>query len=448
MKLHIKKIAAGTLYKIKHPSIFYRELTRSSFPKRGYSKFQINSRLFAAYTDIVTSDFKHNIGSLSPKANRYAVRVYQKFISANPNNIGNWSTTPVEYGTRQLENEVIHKLINLYHGEDQNLEGYVTSGGTEGNLYSVWVGKSFVTKHNSLHEICLCKTNLTHYSIDKACSLCSVKEITIPLNPTTWTMDPLALETEMEKQIRRGVYGFIISLTFGYTETGSSDNVQSISAVIQKLKKQYKKMTVSIIIDAACDGLIEPFINNNFQPFISKDVHAVSVDFSKFTAVPYPAGAVIYRTQLRRSIERSVPVFSMPDNTLLGSRPGASVAAIWATLHQNGIAGYKKIIENQLKIKNHFIQTMLGIFPNAEIMSGPYSLTCGILLNKKYDQALPKQIEERYWIYAKKKPVVFSNGKTRNMRIYKFFFLPHITKKAVDDIVFSIKQSVQKTNNR
>lgn len=446
MGFGIKTKAKKIFYYIKHPTIIYGELTSNSFPKSSYPKFRINSRLAVSLADVYTGDFNLTVGVLRSKVNRYAVEIYRKFVLANPNNIGNWSIEVPIFGTRQLEYEVIQKLINLYKGKNQNLEGYITSGGTEGNLYSVWVGKTFVTKQYDIHQICLLKTNLTHYSIDKACLICSIKYIDIPLNQKTWSMDPIALEIEIKKQINKGVYGFIISLTFGYSETGTCDDLKSINTVIQKLKRRYKKLSVSIIIDAAFNGLIEPFITNDFRPFISKDVHVFSTDFSKFTAIPYPAGAVLYRKQLRKIIERKVPVFPMPDNTLLGSRPGASVAAIWGVIHHFGISGYKKIINNQIKVKDYFINKILKIFPNVEIINDPHSLVCGIIINKKNDEKFSDQVENKYLLYAKRALIKFSNGQTRNIRIYKFFFLPHITKRTIDEVILSIKNSIVENN--
>lgn len=446
MGFGIKTKAKKTLYHIldyiKHPLIIYGELTKNSFPKNPFSKFRINARLESSLNDLKADDFKHNIGLLSARVDNYAVKIYQRFVSANGNNIGNWSIEPPEHGTRQLEYEVIQKLINLYKGQNENLEGYVTSGGTEGNLYSVWIGKAFVMQKYNLNQICLLKTSLTHYSIDKACLMYSIKFSDVPLDRHTWTMDPQALEAEIKKRINKGVYGFIISLTLGYTETGTSDNLQKINAVIKKLKKQYKKITISIIIDAAFNGLIEPFLTNDFRPFISKDIHIFSVDFSKFTAVPFPAGVVLYRKQLRKMIERDVQFFPVPDNTLLGSRPGASAAAIWGTIHYLGISGYKKIIERQIKVKNHFIKNILNIFPDVEIISDPRALTCGVIFTKKQFRMLPKQMEYQYRVYAKEESILFSGGLIRKIIICKFFFLSHMTIKSVDDIILSIKNSI------
>lgn len=440
IKTKIRKI----IYEIKHPQFIYGSLSDVGYPEYPCSDFRIKARLNTVAADMKQVDFMHNIGSISPVANRFAVKLYQQFISINPNNIGNWSIdNPSQEGTKRLEFEVIKKLTDLYCGDKKNIEGYITSGGTEGNLFGVWIGKTFVTKNNDIHSVCLLKTSLTHYSVDKACLMCSIKQIDVPLNPHQWTMDPHALELEIEKQVQLGMRGFIIFLTFGYTETGANDDLHAIDSVVKKLTNRYQQISMSIIIDAAFNGLICPFISNSFHPFSSKFVHAFSTDFTKVTAIPYPAGAVLYRKQLRKMIERKVPVFSMPDNTLLGSRPGASAAAIWGTMHHYGISGYAKLIKRQMEIKEYFISKLLMIFPDAEVISDPLSLACGVIFNKDINWSLPKQTEERYWMYAKQKSLRFSNNTSRRVKIYKFFFLSHITRRAVNEILKSIENSVR-----
>ncbi len=435
IKTNIKKL----IYQITHPTFIYRELTGNSFPKNPYTKIQINSRLNTSYNDEKKIDKITRVGTLIARADQYAIKIYQKFITVNPNNIGNWSIKVPYGGTKLLEYEVVQKMIDLYHGQKQNLEGYFTSGGQEGNLYSVWLAKSFITKKLDLQQILLLKTQLTHHSIDKACLISSVKCINIPVSSKTWGMDPKDMESEIKNKIRNGIYGFIISLTFGYAQTGTSDNLKLIIPVIRRLKKQYKKLVVSIIIDAAFNGLIEPFVDEEFKPFFNNYVHAYCIDFSKFTAIPYPAGLVLYRKHLRGVIEQRVSVSPFPDNTLLGSRSGAPVASVWGAIHSYGISGYREIITNQIKIKNYFIDQVLSLYPDAEIVNDSHSLSCGVILGGDYENKLSNKIEEKYWIYAEKEAITFSNGKTRNIQLYKFYFLPHITKKNVDDVILSMK---------
>lgn len=416
-------------------------LTVRAFPVESGRVLQIIARLYAAIQDLRQSDLTHNIGTLYPRVNRLATRAFIAFLHHNPNNLGNWSITNDKSGTRQLEFEVIHKLIHLYHAKPTQSEGYITSGGTEGNLYSVWIGKAYLETHLTLDQMCLLKTKLTHYSIDKACSMGSLPAIDIPLNSASWTMDVTSLKHKILALIRQGKKGFIISLTHGYTETGTSDDIQKISAVVDDIISEHTNVYVSIIIDAAFDGLVLPFTTNTYKPLYSRHVHSFSVDFSKFTAVPYPAGVVLYKKRLRKLIEKEVPVFSMKDNTVSGSRPGASAAAIWTAIHQLGRLGFTRVITKQLKLKGLFINKIKELYPYSEIISSPTSLTCGVILNTNTPKRLPSDIERKYWLYAKKTQFEFERGQKKEGILYKFFFMQHVTEKSIKDFFSDIQRA-------
>ncbi len=417
---------------------YYTPLTKTQFPKRSAGFLRVIARLFSAIIDLRKSDLTHNIGTLYPKVNFFALHVYRSFLRYNPNNLGVWSTTNDKSGTRQLEYEVIHKLIDLYGGNHKLLEGYVSSGGTEGNIYSVWIAKSYLQTKIPLDNICLIKTTLTHYSIDKACSMTSIGMKDSPLNSVSWTIDIPSLEQLIRSQIKSGMRGFIISLTHGYTETGTSDDTELVSSMIEKIQADFKDIFFSIIIDAAFDGFVLPFSHSKYRPLNSKYVHAYSVDFSKFTAVPYPAGVVLCSKRLKELIEKEVPVFSIRDNTLLGSRPGASAAAIWAVIHRYGKTGFRNIINQQLKLKEKFILFIKETYPNSLIISSPYSLTCGVILHKGKMKRFSKEIENKYWIYAKNTVFEFERSKKIKTILYKFFFIPHVTKKSIHDFITDI----------
>jgi len=254
-------------------------------------------------------------------------------------------------------------------------------------------------------------------------------------------MDVNSLKEMILQQIKNGKLGFIISLTLGYTETGTIDDIQAINSAITQIKRQHKNIYVSIIVDAAFDGLILPFMINDFSPFSYKNVHAIAVDFSKFTAVPYPAGVVLYRKQLRQLIEKAVPVFSMKDNTITGSRSGASVAAMWAAIHHLGKKGFRKVISRQIKLKHFFINQITQMFPNSKIITSQHSLTCGVILDTKKNMHLSKEIEDKYWLYAKKTTFNFNNKKQKTAILYKFFFLPQLTKESIQDFFTDIQRS-------
>ncbi len=437
LRTFIRKMYA----RLRNPaSIAYGPLMKTVFPEHPYAKFRINARLSQTENDIKKYGISHNIGALAPRANPYAAKVYGDFLRCNTNNLGNWSNASHEGGTKRLEYELIQKLIHLYKAKSEHVEGYVTSGGTEGNLYAVWIGKAYLLQYAALHQIHVLETDLTHYSIDKACAMFSLAHTSIPLDPCSWTMDIHALKSTMLRLIRQGTRGFLISATAGYTETGSSDDIKAITTLVYDLQKIHKHIHVSIAIDAAFNGFILPFITEDYKPFSSPYIHSFSVDFSKFAAVPYGAGAVLYRTPLRTLIEKEVPVFAMRDNTISGSRPGATAAAIWAVIHQYGKSQFRFVINKQLRLKEFFIERIRQLFPHAEIISDPLGLTCGVIFDKKKHFSLSKFIEKRYWLYAKKKKYRFSGNYIRQAILYKFFFLPHVRKRSVEDFFCDVQK--------
>ena len=250
-------------------------------------------------------------------------------------------------------------MIDLYHGKLGALEGYVTSGATESNLYSTWVGRKYLEQFVKIHTICVVKTNLTHYSIRKSADIVNCPEFITPLERTGWGMSPKGLEKTVLKLYKGGFRGFLLPLTMGYTATGTSDDIGAVVRVANQILHAHRDIKIYIWIDAALNGLIEPFVADAFTPFSSPLVQTVVVDFHKLGHVPYPAGIIIYRKTLRKLVEKPVDYFPETDNTVLGSRTGVAPAAIWTMISYFGKLGYKNLIDKQLYLKQLFITQLL-----------------------------------------------------------------------------------------
>jgi glutamate/tyrosine decarboxylase-like PLP-dependent enzyme len=329
-----------------------------------------------------------NLGWLTTPVNPVAVWAYQYFLEKNPNHLGNWSTKDSKpFGTQKLERSVIHTMVDLYHGGKKHLEGYITNGGTEGNLYSMWVGKKYLLRHLKKEKLCLLCTDLSHYSIRKNADIMGMDQYITPLHQTAWNMDIQGLYQTIKMLHKKGYRGFCIPLTLGYTQTGTSDDISSITLVIQKLKTQYHDIHFFLWIDAALSGLILPFIQD-FQPFSNPLIQTIVVDYHKLGGVPYPAGIVLYRSHLRHAIQQTIPYLPELDTTLLGSRSGAPAAAIWTTIHTLGKQKMTALIQKQFTVKNYFMNQIRLICPDITLITDTLSLTCAFILPKKTEQSL------------------------------------------------------------
>jgi len=417
-------------------------LSQDKFPEAPISTIQLKARLLNLKNDLSHINVNYNLGALYTRPNPYLAQVYGSILKYNPNHLGNWSSKPSESNTTQLEYEVIQKMIDLYHAQKEQLEGYITSGGTEGNIFSLWLGRSYLLQFCKKEQIALLCTNLTHYSIRKASNLCDVSLHFAPLDPATWGMHAEGLQNTVKRLFDNGTRGFLLPLTIGYTSTGTQDDISKIIHTVNLLQKENSRIHFYVWFDAALNGLIEPFINPSFSPFYSPLINTIVVDFHKFGLVPYSAGIVLYRKQLREGIEQPIDYLRVLDNALLGSRSGAPAVAIWAAIHLFGKKGYGQLVKEQIQNKEYFIDKIHKNFPTAEVINNKDSLACGVIFHQLKGNKLSEEIENKYWLYPAKTKLIFYPDDKKEKVIYKFFFLPHLREKTIIEFFSDLNKYV------
>jgi glutamate/tyrosine decarboxylase-like PLP-dependent enzyme len=439
MRTGIKTMARQALDQFVRPSLFYPSVSKHFFPNKSTSSLQIGAKLHGLESELKQRNIKHSFGSLYTPPHSQAVEVCKRFIQYNPGNLGNWSDDVGKtYATTQLEYEVIHNAINLYQGDQKKLSGYITSGATEGNIFSVWLGREYLEQYCESAKICLLKTSLTHYSVQKAGQLCNIPQFLIPLNKDKWNIDNQGLENCIQDLHGRGYRGFIISLTIGYTSTGTCDDINQITQRINKSRRTLKGSKFFLWIDAALNGLITPFLDKDFHPFKSSHIKTLVVDFHKFGLVPYSAGIVLYQRKLKKLIEKPIDYLSETDATLLGSRSGIPAVSIWTMMHSLGKTGYTKLAKEQGELKNYFIKKIKLISPATEVLTHPQSLSCGLILHGLKDARLPNFIEDKYDLHPAVTQLFFYPKEKKQQVIYKCFFLPHIKKEVIDEFIIDL----------
>jgi len=406
----------------------------SYFPSQGYSRISLYAKLYLTLWRLSKQQKKQQIGWLLSYPTKMTQWVYRHFLQYNPNHLGSHiETKPSLYDTKWFEHSVIKQIIDLYHARLEHLTGYVTSGATEGNILSTWLGREYLTAHH-IDSICLLTTSLTHFSVAKAARLTHILQEQIPINKQAWGIDPKGLSERIEELHKKNqIRGFLLPITLGYTQTGTNDDIEQILLVVEQLEKRLG-ISVFVWIDAATNGLVLPFTNQSFKPFGSKHVQTLLVDFHKFGQMSYPSGICLYRKNLQRYIAAPIPYLPELDVTLLGSRPGISAIAMWALIQEYGIKSFQDIIQKQLILKQHFIDAIKSIFPRAIIISDFHSISCGVIFRDLKQSSLPTSIERAFGLYAKNATYHCANEVVR-AKIYKFHFLPHITQRTVHSLL-------------
>src|SRR5579859_5404186 len=347
------------------------------FPTGPQGNYKIFQGLFPYVKTFFRRQAKNDLGSLDTPSFFLSKLVTRIFITWNVNHLGNWSgKNDVPWATQHLEREVIGFMADLYGGSLKNVGGYVTSGGSESNIFLLWLGREYLKRKNT-GLLCLLRTSLTHYSIVKGAKIVGVANFVVGLHEMTWAIDPDALEKKIIELYDSGYRSFLIPLTLGYAPTGTSDDINVCLRKLEKLQKKMKGIFFYVWIDAALNGLIQPFVDPNFKVFTHRLIQGMVIDFHKFGGVPPTAGLVLHRQNLRSLIETEIPYLRNTDATLLGSRSGIPAIAIWCVIKKLGKKGFQQRAQKCLEKKAYFLDCLKK--KNIQYVTDSHSVTIALL---------------------------------------------------------------------
>jgi len=291
------------------------------------------------------------------------------FFKFSLNNLGD-PFVESNYGihSRKFEQEVISFFTKLYKLASNDSWGYVTSCGTEGNLYGIFVGREVYP------DGILYSSQDSHYSVAKAARLYRIKHL-VTHSQSNGEMDYEHFE-ELICENRN--YPAIINLNIGTTMKGAIDNLDVVLDILERndIKDYY------IHCDAALSGMLLPFLQNAPQINFNKPIGSVSISGHKFIGSPLPSGVVLTRKAFVEKIEMSIEYIGSKDTTILGSRNGHSPLILWYALKTRGYEGLAReaafCIENaqylftRLTFMNY--PCMLNDFSNTVVFQKPSEL--------------------------------------------------------------------------
>jgi len=336
--------------------------------------------------------------------------VWKNLIRHNPVLLGNITDeNHMGITNESVERELVGKMINLYNAESENLTGYSTTGATEGNIFSAWLGREWLKSkkinHNSIR---LLQTSLTHYSVQKSTSIVGVKSVVVGLDEKKWNMDSYDLIEKISQFVKKEIKGFMIPMTYGYTLTGTDDNIEKIVSSLRGLKEKYKDIEFYCWIDGAMSGLIKPFTEKIFSPFKYPEIKTFAVDFHKFGHTPCPSGLILHRKELLSLIARPIDFLKRDDNTLLSTRTAIPAAASLLTIESFGKKGFRDKIKRNLKAKEVFLSKYGGI-EGIEFITSKNNLTVGMIMDIN-DRKNVEYFRNKYNMYFKELELHFTTG--------------------------------------
>jgi histidine decarboxylase len=245
------------------------------------------------------------------------------FLRYTLNNLGDPYVNG-HYGihTREFEREVLAWFANLYQLEDH--WGYVTSCGTEGNLYALALA------HERFPKGILYYSADTHYSVRKAARLFRMRERVIASQPNG-EIDYEQMERALRAGRRRAA---IVNLNLGTTLTGAVDRIDRVAAMVGRLG-----IPAHLHCDGALGGLLLPFMESA-PPISFRDapIDSIAVSGHKFVGTPVPCGVVLTRRPHVRQMETAIEYIGSTDTTIMGSRNGLAALFLWYAVNERGHA--------------------------------------------------------------------------------------------------------------
>ena len=242
-----------------------------------------------------------------------------RFLKFSINNVGDpfQQSSTYRLNTHKFEKELIDEFAHLFHAPKNDYWGYVTNGGTEGNLFGLYAARELYPQ-----GIVYCSEE-THYSIHKNVQLLRMSSIKIP-TLLNGEIDYQKLEDSLV--IHRNTPPIIVA-NIGTTMKGAVDNVMQILHVLNNLNIEQ----FYIHCDAALFGMLLPFLPSSpSQAFDFRTrIDSLAISGHKMIGMPIPCGVVLIKKTHSDQIARHIEYTGTKDNTITGSRNGLTPLLLW-----------------------------------------------------------------------------------------------------------------------
>ena len=285
------------------------------------------------------------------------------FLQLPMNNVGD-PFIPATYsvGSREQEKEVIEFFARLFRAEADNWWGYVTNGGSEGNLYGLYLARELYPKAIVYYS------EATHYSVQKNLHLLNMPNIAIRTTENgEIDYDDLEKTISINRQMP-----VIILANIGTTMTEARDDVAKMKAIFKHLAIQHHY----IHADGALAGSYAPFIEPRPAFDFADGADSIAISGHKFFGSPIPCGVVIAKKTHRDRIAASIDYIGTMDTTISGSRNGITPLFLWYTIRKLGIEGLRIRTLNCLGLATYAEAALKCIEPR--VWRNPNALTVNI----------------------------------------------------------------------
>ena len=264
------------------------------------------------------------------------------FLNYCPNNVGDpFHDSNFRSNTHEMEREVVGLFADMMHLSRDDAWGYVTSGGTEGNMYGLYIGREMFP------DGVVYFSQDTHYSVVKILRVLKSRNIMIK------SQDNGEIDYEdLYETIRINRDSPVIFIAnIGTTMKGAVDDVGRVRKILDDLVIT----NFYIHADAALSGMVLPFVDEP-QPYgFDAGFDSVAVSGHKMIGSPMPCGVALTKREYVGRIARSIEYVGVLDTTLTGSRNAITPLMLWYAFEQHGLDGFREIVGECISVAEYAV---------------------------------------------------------------------------------------------
>ncbi|MGG8497237.1 histidine decarboxylase [Tenacibaculum sp. TC6] len=270
-----------------------------------------------------------------PLAKDFSFSEFAPFLDICINNVGDpEAESTLTIDTKEIERKCISFFADILSASINDVWGYVTNGGTEGNLYGLYLARECYPNAIVYYS------ESTHYSVKKNLHLLNMRNVVVR-SQENGEIDYEDLEQVLTIHRDKPAVFF---LNIGTTMTEAVDDLSKIKSIIKK----YAIKNYYIHCDAAFLGAIAPFVEPKPKFDFSEGVDSIAISGHKFIGGPIPCGIVMCKRAHRNRVANSISYVGTLDTTITGSRNGLTPLFLWSFLEKNGKEGLKqRVVEAQ-----------------------------------------------------------------------------------------------------
>ncbi len=263
-----------------------------------------------------------------------------------------------------MQTEVVRATADLVHGDEQ-VAGFMTSGGTESILMAVLAARERGRAERGITEPEIVVANSAHAAFHKAAHSFGLRVHSVPVAPD-WRADVDAMAAAITANTV-----LVVGSAPQYPQ-GVIDPIPDLAALAADAGANFHT-------DACMGGFVLPFMETlgyAIPPwdFRVDGVTSISADLHKLGYTPKGASVILHRTKALRRYQTFVfddwlgGFYASPN--MMGTRPGAPIAAAWAVLQRLGEDGYLDLTGRMLGARDAMVAAVRAI-PDLTVLAVP-----------------------------------------------------------------------------